>query len=349
MSLFKKAGSRYWWAVFEFKKRRFQFSTKMTNKSDAADYERSYRTNLARGEVGLVNRADGVTIGELLDRLKAHYELHHKDSAQNLSHVKRAKADFGGQVASQLTAAAVETYQTKRQKNGDAAASVNRTLEVVKRAYSLAGIAPPRITKLEENNTRQGFFTRPDFDRVLEHLPENLRDFVLWSFLTGMRRSESKSLCWSCVTDNVIRLPGVDAKTKKPRTIVCVGELGELLERRKQVRTVILPSGAVMAATHIFHHNGQRVGEFRKSWATACRLAGCPEKLFHDLRRSGVRNLIRAGVAQNVAMKISGHRTISVFNRYDICNEEDLAQAMVSLQKYHEAERKKIVAISATR
>ena len=76
-----------------------------------------------------------------------------------------------------------------------------------------------------------------------------------------------------------------------------------------------------------------------------------PSRLFHDLRRSAVRDLVRSGVSQSVAMSISGHRTASMFERYNITDDRDQRQALQKVQQYRkgrrsEADRERVVAIA---
>ena len=108
------------------------------------------------------------------------------------------------------------------------------------------------------------------------------------------------------------------------------------MERRLQARVIQYADGGRGLAEFVFHKDGQPIGDFRKAWAAACGRAARPGLLFHDLRRSGVRNFDRNGVSQPVGMMLSGHKTVSVYKRYRIVSENDMREALGRVQQGNE-------------
>jgi integrase len=194
----------------------------------------------------------------------------------------------------------------------------------------------PRITLLAEHNVRQGFVDPPAFERVIEHLPDDLRDVVRFAYATGWRKGEITTLTWADVDREAgrILLRSEHSKNAEPRILPLVGDLAALIERRWQARAVRAPDGNTTVVGRVFHRAGRPVGNIRKSWASACRRAGVPGLLLHDLRRSAVRNFEKAGVRPSVAMKLSGHKTDSVYRRYRIVDESDLTDALARTQQH---------------
>ena len=121
-----------------------------------------------------------------------------------------------------------------------------------------------------------------------------------------------------------------------------MGELWEIIQRRRKARRYEGENGETVPSPLVFFRQrgrgvpkaGASVIAFRKAWRAACEAAGQPDALFHDFRRTAVRNMVRAGVDRKVAMQISGHKTESVFERYNITNDRDLEDAVRKTQEY---------------
>jgi integrase len=247
-------------------------------------------------------------------------------------------------MASTTTADVRRTYVSTRQDSGAAAATINRELAAFKRIFSLAIQAGkllhrPHIPMLRENNTRTGFFERHEFEAVRDKLPVHLRPIVTFAFLTGWRiRSEVLMLEWRHVDRRagVIRLDPGSTKNRDGRVLPyrSIPELEALIEERWAAKSLLEASRKVIVAS-VFHHEGKPIRDFHKVWQRAAVAAGYPGRIPHDFRRTAVRNLVRAGVSEHTAMKITGHKTRSVFDRYDIVSESDLSGALDKLSAFH--------------
>jgi integrase len=247
---------------------------------------------------------------------------------------------FAGRFASAITTAEVRRFIALRQQAGAANAEINRELAALKRAFSLAVQAgklmhKPHIPMLQENNVRTGFFEREQFESVRHHLPENLRPMVTFAYITGWRLpSEILPLQWRQVDfqAGTVRLDAGATKNDEGRVFPFTQELRGVLESQK-AKTDALQRQRGILCPWVFHRAGRPIRRFRGAWAAACKEAGLPGRIPHDFRRTAVRNLVRAGVSERVAMMMTGHKTRSVFERYNIVNEGDLRDAAARLDR----------------
>ena len=175
---------------------------------------------------------------------------------------------------------------------------------------------------------------------VRAHLPSHFQDVGDFAYLTGWGEMEIFGLRWLDVDveRGFVRLPGRATKNGRARAFPFrdLPELGAVLERRR-ARTDEAQRAGSRIVPWVFHdgagaphfgaeHRPRR--SFRRAWRRACAAAGCPGRLFHDFRRTAVRNLERTGVPRAAAMALVGHKTESVYRRYDIVSERDLTDAV---------------------
>lgn len=154
-----------------------------------------------------------------------------------------------------------------------------------------------------------------------------MRTVATLAHYSGMRVGEILGLRWENISflDSQIRLDPGATKNDDARVIPLTADLLEMLRIERQKHP---------ESEHVFIRAGQRVKSFNKAWKSACERAGVPSLLFHDFRRTGVRNLVRAGVQKKVAMSISGRKTRPVFDRYNITDDRDLRDAAKKVETY---------------
>lgn len=336
--LYHQRGSAFWWMAFYKHGKQIRMSTEETDETKAGRVLKSKLqerdAELGGGRRMITPAQQRVTVCELLDALLVDYKLRGKSGPRLLSNLKPLQEWFDCR-AMELTSTEVDKFIEHalahgRRKSGkdkpSKPASINRSLQLLSQSYKLAianGLltTAPRIRKLSErDNVRTGFFSDAEVRRVIANLPTHLQDFALFGYLTGWRSGEIKSLVWDEVSGDVIRLRSADSKNRESRIVTFEsGELAELMERRQAARA---------DSKYIFHCAADPIGDFRKSWATGCKLAGVSGRLFHDLRRTAVREMLRSGIHESTARKISGHKTPSMLQRYNIQSESDIREAM---------------------
>ncbi len=328
-----KRGNIYWIKYSHRRKAHLESS----HSDKEADAKRLLKKRLGEMEGGgfIGPSADKVTLRELLEGLVNDYQVNARRSTEKAKRSKRHLLGFFGEAkAMEIRTDHIKLYVAHRQAEDISNAEINRELAALKRAYNLGIeaeniVRKPHIPMLKENNIRRGFFEHGDFISVRKALPDYLKPVITFGFITGWRKSEILSLRWNQVDlqGQTIRIdPGI-TKGGEGRTIFLDGELRETIQIQAEARRLDCP--------YVFHRSGRPIKDFRGSWESALKATGLKGMLFHDLRRSAVRNMIRAGVPQSVAKRISGHKTDEVFHRYDIVSDEDLREASRKVEAHN--------------
>jgi integrase len=334
-----------WWIQYHHRGRKMRESSKSSNRIDAVKL-----LNKRMGEMGTGRfvgpDAEKVTFEQLATMLENDYRansLKSLDRAQDA--IAHLRGVFGFDRALDITPDRIDNYIVFR-RDGESAkpATIHYELAILKRMFSLAVqkgklTHRPHIPTVEVRNTRTGFFEEPEFRSVVSHLPQDLQPVAEFAYLTGWRKQEILTLEWRQIDfqAGTVRLEPGTTKNDEGRTFPfhCLAPLKALLERLwAQTEAFHKASGKIVP--WVFQRNGRRIKDYRKSWRNACDAANVPGRIPHDFRRTAVRNLERAGVPRSVAMKLTGHKTESVYRRYAIVSESDLAEGVAKLAALHQ-------------
>jgi integrase len=338
----------HWQVAWYHRGREYRKSSGSTSEVVAKRKLREKLDAISKGR--FVPNEEKLTFDQIKQDLTTDYKVQGNRSLSTMLYcVKHLEKFFGFDRAIDITSDRVREYQAARLAESASRATVNREVAYLGRMLSLAADAdPPKISRkpkfpmLEENNVRQGFVEHGQFLKLLDNLPDYLKPLVEFLYLSGWRRREGMNADWTWVDmqSKTITLPAEFSKNKEPRELPLTGRLLEIIRDRFTERR--------LGCSHVFHNEGRPLGNFKRAWRTACVKAGLgkfekqPDRkkkkytgaIPHDLRRCAARNLSRAGVSEQVAMEVMGHKTRSMYRRYRIVDDRERREAMEKVQAH---------------
>jgi integrase len=349
-------GSIYWIKYYRHGKS-YRESTKSDKKEIARRLLKKREGEIAEGKLPGIY-FDEIEFDDLAQDFITDYQMNKKHNLKGAQRsVEYLKTVFGGKKAIDVTTDKIKEYTKKRIEEGLSYASINRELSALKRIFHLAAQnTPPKVNfipfipMLKESNIRTGFFEHEQYLAIKNALPDYMRPIITFGYHTGWRKSEVLKLEWPRVDlrERIVRLNPGETKNEEGRNLYLEDELLIELQELFKNRRLDCP--------YVFQKDGKPIKDFRKAWKSACIEAGFfkivkdkqgnetkePTKIFHDFRRTAIRNMIRSGISERVAMMISGHKTRSVFDRYNIVSDQDLKEAAEKKQVFFEKQETKV-------
>jgi integrase len=335
------AESAIWWLSFYTDGKRIRESSRTTNKRKAEDLLKEREGRVVTGQP-ILPRADKIRYAEARADLLAHYgTFETRDITEAIGRLVHLDRFFDGRRICGIGPADVTDYASARRAAGAANGTINRELATLSKMLHVAArnnkLLRLQPIQLPEADPRAGFVDRAEFDAISTHLPADLKAGALIAYTFGWRKQEvfSRQLRQLDLDAGTLRLDPGETKNGEGRIVHVTPELRSVLSAQvARVRALERKLGRLIP--HLFphlsgRHVGRRFGDPRKAWARACKKAGRPGVLFHDLRRSAVRNMERPGIARSVAMKMTGHKTESVYRRYAIVSDAELQAAAQKL------------------
>lgn len=268
-----------------------------------------------------------VTVADCLNLVLADYRLRRVDTAIPESRIKSVIVPLiGHERAATLNRKAIWAYISTRRKDGRKDSTINRELSLIRRGLKLAasdeyGLIPraAQVPMLDEgDNVRTGFLRPDEYQRVYDALPEYLHPLFCVAYYTGLRRSTLLGLRLDQIDldAGLIWVSRAQTKNRTSQTAPIVGEMRAHLAKALNVNSA-----------YVFENKGKPILSFKNAWKAAVKAAGLPSLQFHDLRRTAVRDWVAAGADTSTAMAISGHKTFSMFQRYNIIDAANIQKA----------------------
>ncbi len=336
----RKDGTIYedpiWWAKFYLHGRPVRRSTGTHKKSVAVRQPKHWEGKPKDADP----KMDRATLNELAQDFLDDYQINNRRSIQQAEdYVNRLLKTWDRRRAVSITVSEIRQYIKERQAEGYANATINRDLSALKRMFNL-GMQGEKITRrphiphLRENNVRRGFFGDLEQLAVTAHLPFVLLVAAETAYTYGWRKEELLTLQWFQVElhEGIIHLDTGTTKNDEGRDVRLTASLLDKF-KRLYAETQALEMKTGKKIPWVFHRNGRRVKDFRKAWKNACDQAKIGPRLFHDYRRSAVRNMERARVPRSTAMKVSGQKTESIYARYAIVDREMMDEVSMRIER----------------
>lgn len=342
--------SRYWYVLYRTNGRQIRESSETESKMEA---EALLQRRMGEAGLGIRPAQDvkNVTYSDVRDsyveecRNKGRHFFRKADNTEYINGVPRLDEFFKGMRVTDISTDTLRRYIEAGRKAGVTDSTMRRSLAVLRAMLNqarkegklrLADV--PYFPMPKESAARKGFVEPAVFNKLRKTLPAHLRPIVTFMYYTGCRLGAATLITWDMVNADAteVDLPGEITKSGDPLTLPLAG--AGLNEMAAMLKRTFRTPGPVFDTTNLRQH-----------WCKACAKLGLgvyDEKTrrysgltVHDLRRSAVRNLTRAGVPRSIAMEITGHKTEHIYERYNIVDTTDVREALIKVGKYAKARR----------
>lgn len=305
----------------------------------------AFEIDLRRGK----NPAPSLKIGGLLDDFLREYTVNLRKSivCVTIRVEKHLRPWFGEMRADKLGADDWREYSAYRQGEGASNTTINLERAGLIRAYHLAKESDridtvPYLPRLKKPASNPLFIDRAEFEALCRHLPDYLRPFVRFAFLTGWRLGEIRQLQWRHVdfTAGEIRLDPGTTKNGDGRVFPMTTELRALLQSLTPrmtetaphrhvapVRVVVAGQAPTLTPFVFVRRSGKPIRYLYVCWRKAVKAIGKPGLLFRHMRNSAIVDMDQRGISRRVIMDLVGHRNPEMFNLYRRVGKADLDRA----------------------